>query len=107
MPGRGPQKPSPRRREAPSVSAGEWQPRSPRPSAEAEAKHRAALRGLRPAWWRLVGVAILLGPLWLAYKLGARLLLAGVLFLALLFGVAWVTSNCLVVDTESIFEDGR
>ena len=52
-------------------------------------------------------MVILFGPLWLAYKLGARLLLAVVLFLALLFGVTWAMSECLVVDTESTFEDGR
>ena len=31
----------------------------------------------------------------------------GILFLALVFGVMWAMSDCLVVDTERIFEDGR
>lgn len=110
-PSLGPQKPSPRQKEAPPDPAGAWQPRSPRPSARAVAKHRAA-SGARLPWWQLVGMFVLIGPLWLVYgqPLWARLVLTGVLFLAVIFGVMWAVGDCLgdlSQDIEITFEDGR
>ena len=57
-------------------------------------------------------MVIQLGPLWLTYgrPLWARLVLTGVLTLALIFGVMWVIGDCLSDldrDIDSIFEDGR
>lgn len=65
--------------------------------AEAIIAHFARDLTAPPGWWQLVGMAIMLPPLWLAYgqPTWARLAVVGVGFLALLFGMLWAVSGCL------------